>query len=157
MQDFAVMIDSIVFLGAFLAYTGLGISNTLTSRGVLDRRLAIAVAVIVTLHVFGVWSHRYAWQFDQAVRNGYAGFLIFHSALIAIDAAAVTTDRISVWLHRAAFLIVSMGAVGATFRYDVVAVYRIPVLFVLAMTLLLSFRFIRRERAHLSGSVDLIA
>lgn len=134
------MLESIVFLGAFTAYTGLGISKTLTWRGTFDRRLAIGVAVIVTAHVFGVWSHRYAWQFDQAVRNGYAGFLIFHSALIAIDVAALAPARISIWLHRVAFLIVSMGAIGATFRYDVVAIYRIPVLFVCAMTLFLSYR-----------------
>jgi hypothetical protein len=138
------MTETIVFLGAFLAYTGLGISTTLTWRGVFDRRLALGVALIVTAHVFGVWSHRYEWQFDQAVRNGYGGFLIFHTALIAINAALFTPDRISVLLHRLAFVTVSMGAIGATFRYDVVAIYRVPVLFVLAMTLILSNRLRQR-------------
>jgi len=138
------MTETIVFLGAFLAYTGLGISTTLTWRGVFDRRLALGVALIVTAHVFGVWSHRYEWQFDQAVRNGYGGVLIFHTALIAINAALFTPDRISVLLHRLAFVTVSMGAIGATFRYDVVAIYRVPVLFVLAMTLILSNRLRQR-------------
>ncbi len=135
------MTETIVFLGAFLAYTGLGISTTLTWRGVFDRRLALGVALIVTAHVFGVWSHRYEWQFEQAVRNGYGGFLLFHTALTAINAALFTPDRISRVLHRVAFVVVSMGAVGATFRYDVVSVYRIPVLFVLVLTVLAAFMF----------------
>jgi hypothetical protein len=92
------MTETIVFLGAFLAYTGLGISTTLTWQGVFHRRLALGVAVIVTSHVFGVWSHRYAWEFDQAVRNGYGGFLIFHAALLAINAALFMQDRYSVLL-----------------------------------------------------------
>lgn len=149
------MAEPIVFFGAFLAYTGLGISKTLTWRGMFDRRLSFAVALIVTAHVFGVWSYRYEWQFDQAVRNGYSGFLIFHAALIAIDVAAFAGNRISMWLHRAAFTIVSMGAIGATFRYDVVAIYRIPVIFVFAMTLLISYRSFMQRQAPLGGSVDL--
>tara|TARA_B100000700_G_C14310166_1_gene518908 strand:+ start:292 stop:462 length:171 start_codon:yes stop_codon:yes gene_type:complete len=54
-------LESIIFLRAFLAYTGLGISKTLTWRDQFVRRLAIGVDVIVTVHVFGVWSHRYEW------------------------------------------------------------------------------------------------
>jgi len=135
------MTETIVFLGAFVAYTGLGISKTLTWRGVFDRRLAASVALIVTAHVFGVWSHRYEWAFDQAVRNGYGGFLLFHSALLAIDTAVFTLARISVWLHRAAFGVVTMGAIGASFRYDAVSIYRIPIILVLATTVGLSYRF----------------
>ena len=67
------------------------------------------MAVIVAAHVFGVRSHRYAWGFDQAVRNGYGGFLLFHTALLAINAALFIQDRYSVLLHRVAFAIVSMG------------------------------------------------
>lgn len=135
------MTESLVFLGAFTAYTGLGLSVILGWRGTFDRRLAVAVALIVTAHVFGVWSHRYEWQFDQAVRNGYGGFLLFHTALLMIDTAALTHERVSLWLHRIAFAVVTMGAVGATFRYDVVAIYRIPVLVVFVVTAVLSWRF----------------
>ena len=135
------MIEALVFLGAFTAYTGLGISTTLTFRDVFHRQLAWGVALVVTAHDFGVWAHRYEWQFDQAVRNGYGGFLLFHTALIYINVALFTPDRISRILHRVAFVVVSMGAVGATFRYDVVSVYRIPVLFVLVLTVLAAFMF----------------
>ena len=84
--------------------------------------------MIVTAHVFGVWLHRYAWEFDQAVHNGYGKFLIFQTALLAINASLFMQDRYSVLLHRVVFAIVFMGAIGATFRYEVVAIYRVPVL-----------------------------
>jgi hypothetical protein len=148
------MIETLVFLGAFTAYTGLGISTTLTFRDVFHRRLAWGVALVVTAHVFGVWAHRYEWQFDQAVRNGYGGFLLFHTALTAINAALFTPDRISRVLHRVAFVVVSMGAVGATFRYDVVSVYRIPVLIVLILTAALSYRL---RKATQGNSIEVPA
>ena len=148
------MTESLIFLGAFLAYTGLGISNTLTWRGRFDRRLAVFIAMIVTAHVYGVWSHRYDWQIDQATRNGYTGFLIFHTALIAINVAAVVNERAGIWLHRLAFTIVSMGAIGATFRYDVVAIYRIPVLFVFFLTLFLSYQSFTSSKPAKANSVD---
>lgn len=134
------MSESMLFIGSFVAYTGLGISTTLTFRGTFDRRVAAAVAVIVTAHVFGIWSHRYGWDFNEAVRNGYAGFILFHLSLIAIDAAVFVPDRLGTLFHRAAFVVVSLGSIVAAFTYDAVAIYRIPLLFVLVMTIILSVR-----------------
>lgn len=52
---------------------------------------------------------------------------MFHVALAAILTATLAPDRIARPLVIAGFAIVSVGALGAVFRYDVVSVYRIPV------------------------------
>ena len=75
-----------------------------------------------------VWNFRYEWQFSLAVRNGYTGFLIFHSALLMIQISSFVKKNLSLPLIRISFIVVSIGAVGAVFRYDAVEVYRIPVI-----------------------------
>ena len=64
----------------------------------------------------------------MAVRNGYAGFFIFHSALLFIVTAPFVPPVICKPLIVLSFLIVSAGASGAVFRYEMVSIYRIPVL-----------------------------
>jgi hypothetical protein len=52
-----------------------------------------AVAVVIVVHVSMVWSYRYGWRFDLAVRNGYAGFAMFHTALAMIVASTAARAR----------------------------------------------------------------
>ena len=75
-----------------------------------------------------VWAYRYDWQFSLAVRNGYFGFLLFHSALLIILISTFVKESGAKTLIRVSFIVVTIGAVGASFRYDVVAIYRVPVL-----------------------------
>jgi len=75
-----------------------------------------------------VWSYHYNWQFSLAVRNGYFGFLLFHSALLMILISTFVKENAAKILIRVSFVVVTIGAVGAVFRYDVVAICRVPVL-----------------------------
>jgi hypothetical protein len=86
-------------------------------------------AAIILIHVFMVWNYHYEWNFSMSVRNGYSGFLIFHSSLLLILVSAFLKENISRILIIISFIIVSTGAIGASFRYEIVSVYRIPVLF----------------------------
>ena len=54
------------------------------------------IAVLVSAHVLLVWAYRYEWQWTQATRNGYAGFVIFHVALLLILASTLAPARASV-------------------------------------------------------------
>ena len=127
-SDLDLTLENFTFLLAFLGYVGLSANLVLTARGTFSRPAIALVALVAVAHVYLVWAFRYDWQFDMAVRNGYAGFLIFHSALLCIVAAALVPPAICKPLILLSFLIVSAGASGAVFRYDVVSVYRVPVL-----------------------------
>ena len=105
----------------------------------------LAVPVIV-VHVAMVWSLRYEWQFSQATRNGYAGFLMFHAALLMIVTSLFLAERHALWLVRLAFLVVSAGALGAVFLYDVVAIYRVPVILFAAAGSVAWIRVLLRTR-----------
>ena len=104
------------------------------------RSLARATALVVVLHVVLVWSVVYEGSFSQATRNGYAGFLIFHVALGFIAATPflrrVPARRATI----AAFLIVCVGATGAVFRYEVVSIYRVPVVAIVVIGVILVVR-----------------
>lgn len=122
------MIERLTFLLAIAGYAGLTTTAALAALRSFPARFWHAVAIAIVAHVALVWAARYEWQFAAATRNGYFGFIIFHGALALIVASvfvAARTARTFVWL---AFVIVSIGAIGAVFRYDVVAVYKIPVL-----------------------------
>ena len=121
-------LENLTFLLAFLGYLGLSVNLVLTARGTFSRPAIALVALIAVVHVYLVWAFRYDWQFAMAVRNGYAGFFIFHSALLSIVAAAFVPPVICKPLIALSFLIVSAGATGAVFRYEVVSIYRVPVL-----------------------------
>jgi hypothetical protein len=85
------------------------------------------MVVVIVVHVLLVWV-RYEWRVAEAIRNGYLGFLLFHGALALIVASMFLADRTARILVWAAFATVSVGAIGAVWRYEVVAVYRAPVL-----------------------------
>jgi hypothetical protein len=120
------------FLTFFLAVSGYA---TLTVACVLagrrgehiPRGLVRATAFIVVTHVVMVWTVRYQWQFELATRNGFAPFLIFHTALALIVAAAFVGNVLSRRFLWTAFPVVTLGALGAVFTYDFVALYRVPV------------------------------
>ena len=121
-------IESLTFWLALLGYLGLAYNAGLAITNHYNRQISILLALIIFTHIFLVWSHRYDWQFSQATRNRYAGFIIFHGALFSIICATFSPARIAKNMIIASFFIVSAGASGAVFRYEVVSPFRIPVL-----------------------------
>jgi hypothetical protein len=118
---------TVTFFLAIVGYAGLTVVVLLALRGKIPRLLWRSIAAVITAHVIMVWTFRYHWQFDLAVRNGYAGFIMFHGALAMILLSTVARERVSRVLIQTSFVVVSLGAVGASFLYDVVAYYRVPV------------------------------
>ena len=114
----------VTFLFAIIGYVGLTAVVVLTVRGQRPDILWRVVALIILTHVFMVWVYRYDGHFELAVRNGYAGFLIFHTAVVLIILSHFITQPWSQRFIHISFLIVTMGAVGASFRYPVVSMYR---------------------------------
>ncbi len=117
----------ICFLLAVIGYVGLTTAVVFTLRGQPPMVLRRAVALVVVVHVLMVWVYRYDWQLDLAVRNGYAGFVIFHTALVLILISAFPKRHVAQKLVHISFVIVTMGATGASFRYDEVSMYRFVV------------------------------
>jgi hypothetical protein len=121
-------VERVTFALAFAGYVGLTATAVIAAHGRLPLRFWRAVALVILVHVVLVWTLRYEWRYSTAVRHGYTGFLAFHGALAMIVASVVLPEhkaRLLVW---ASFAVVSLGAIGAVFRYDVVAPYRIPVI-----------------------------
>jgi hypothetical protein len=118
----------ITFLLAIIGYTGLTITLLLSLKRKVPFLLWRIVAVIIFAHVIMVWTYRYGWQFSLAIRNGYAGFIIFHSALMMILFSAFAKESLTKVLIRISFIVVTIGAVGAVFRYYVVEIYKLPVI-----------------------------
>ena len=118
----------ITFFFAVIGYTGLTITLLLSLKKNIPHLFWRIVSLIILIHVFMVWSYRYDWQFAVSVRNGYSGFLIFHTALLMILLSNFVKENIEKTLIRISFIVVTTGAVGAVFKYDVVAVYKILVL-----------------------------
>lgn len=118
----------ITFLLAIIGYAGMTTVVLLSIKKPIPLLLWRITTLIIFVHVVLVWVHRYEFQFDVAVRNGYFGFIIFHSALLMILTSNFVKRSISIKLIRISFIIVAAGAIGATFRYDVVEVYKIPVI-----------------------------
>lgn len=92
--------------------------------------------MIIFTHVVLVWVHRYQMQLEVATRNGYYGLIIFHSALLMIIISTIVKQNISLLLMRISFIIVAAGAIGASFKYDVVSIYKIPVILLTILGLL---------------------
>ncbi|MGQ0702248.1 MAG: hypothetical protein ACT4PM_03845 [Gemmatimonadales bacterium] len=143
------MLERVTFLLAVAGYAGLTLTAALGAFGRFPRRLLPVAVLVIVAHVALVWSGRYEWDFGQATRNGYAGFLLFHAALALIIASIFVSQRLAkrfVWI---AFAVVSVGALGAVFRYDVVAAYRVPVILLAAGGLTaLVYTFTTRGRSH---------
>ena len=120
-------IETITFLAAITGYAGLTTNMVLVAAGRHRPKHMAPVALIVFAHVLMIWHFRYELEIDQATRNGYAGFVIFHAALLGILAAPLAGIRWARRLVACSFLVAAMGASGAVMRYDEVAVYRLPV------------------------------
>ncbi len=118
----------ITFLLAITGYVGLTIVVVLTLREQHPIALWRAIALIILTHVLMVWIYRYDWQFDLAVRNGYAGFVIYHTALILILLSTFTNKNLSQKFIHISFIVVTIGAIGASLRYDEVSMYRFIVI-----------------------------
>lgn len=124
------MLEFVTFLLAPVGYAGLTATTVLAAHDRMSVPLWRLTALVIVVHVTMVWHVRYEWQLSEATRNGYVGFAIFHGALAAILLSLVLDSRVTRRLITAAFASVTVGAIGATFRYDVVEKYRIPVLLI---------------------------
>ena len=118
----------ITFLLAITGYVGLTTVVIITLREQHPTALWRIVALIILAHVLMVWIYRYDWQFDLAVRNGYAGFVIFHTAFALILISTFVKKYLSQKLIHISFIVVTMGATGASLRYDEVSMYRFIVI-----------------------------
>lgn len=118
----------ITFLLAMTGYAGMTVVALYTIKRKVPRLFWFVVVLIILVHVIMVWNFRYGWQFASAVRNGYGGFIIFHSALLIIVVSTIVKEKTSKFLIRISFIIVSAGALGAVFRYEIVEIYKLPVL-----------------------------
>ena len=121
-------IEFIMFFLAMIGYFGLTGNALFAGMGRRHMGAMLVTAIVVLVHVFMVWHFRYEWQLSQAVRNGYIGFSLFHGALAMILAAAFLPMKHYRRAVITAFLLVSMGANGATLRYGEVFMYFFPVL-----------------------------
>jgi hypothetical protein len=119
-----------------IGYIGMTITVVLSLKGNIPILFWRLVSLVILLHVIMVWSFHYEWNFSMSVRNGYGGFLIFHSALMLIIVSNYLKETFAIILIRISALIVTAGALGAVFRYDMVSVYKAPVLICAAMILL---------------------
>jgi hypothetical protein len=120
--------EFIAFLLAPVGYLGLMMAAVQSAKRRHTLVLRRIVAAVIVTHVLLVWTVRYEWQLSEATRNGYSGFALFHAALLAIVMSVFARDRLARRLLVSAFGIVTVGAVGAVLMYDVVKVYRIPVI-----------------------------
>ena len=118
----------ITFLLAIIGYVGLTTVVVHSLRRPMPWMLWRGVALVIVVHVAMVWAFRFHGDFSLAVRNGYAGFAMFHAALLIILVSTFVREHIARRLVQVAFVIVTLGALGASFLYEVVAIYRIPVL-----------------------------
>lgn len=124
--------ETLTFITFFLAitgYCGLTITILFSLKEKIPTLLWRIVSAIILLHVIMVWSFHYEGNYSTAVRNGYFGFIIFHSALLMIIVSNFVKIKLAILLVRISFIVVSIGAIGAVFRYDVVSFYRVPVIF----------------------------
>jgi hypothetical protein len=149
------MLEFVTFLLAPIAYVGLAIAAVRAVQRRPSRTLQRAVAVVAVAHVALVWSVRYGLQLSAATRNGYAGFLLFHTVLLAIVTSAFVAERIARPLLVTAFGIVTLGALGAVFVEPMVAIYRIPVILIAlggAIGLARAYRARRTQRSAVPTS-----
>lgn len=143
------MLEQLTFLLAPVGYAGLTV--TAVAYGRLPLLFWRATVLVIMAHVSLVWHVRYDWQFAQAARNGYAGFMLFHLALLMIIASAFARDALRRRLVWIAFGVVTLGALGAVFKYEIVARYRLPVI-VCAVAGILALAHAYRRRRLTSGS-----
>lgn len=125
-------VDSLTFSLAYAAYV-------LLCAAVLSRWKPVVwvLAAVALAHVYCVWHLRFHWSFAAATSRGYLGFALFHAALLSIlVATAVAPWKILPFT----LAVVTLGAVGAAFRYDFVAWLRWPVVAAAGATAVLLVR-----------------
>lgn len=122
------MADLIAFGLAYVAYLLLGTAVVLRAWGRPLRAVSVAAAVVAVVHVGLVWGLRFGWSLSYALEKSLPGFVIFHTALAILVTAALVREPWAGRFTYLAFPVVTSGAVGAAFRYDDVAGYRLPLL-----------------------------
>ena len=120
--------EFITFLLAPIGYACLALITVLASQGRTLPALSVATVTVIVVHVLMVWHVRFGWKFSAATRDGFAGFLVFHAALLAIVASRFVPPATERVLLIGAFAVVTFGAIAATYEYDVVRNYRWPVI-----------------------------
>jgi hypothetical protein len=83
----------LTFLLAIVGYAGLTATALLAAHGRMPVRFWRIVTLVIVAHVALVWTVRYEWRFALAVRNGYAGFVVFHAALAMIAGSLLASRR----------------------------------------------------------------
>lgn len=120
--------DSLTFGLAIVGFGMLAADAARRSRGRRSAAWTRATAAVVGAHVVCVWAFRFGWSLEVMQRKGIAVAVLFHGAFAALLTAAVVREpwrTTCVWL---AFAVVCLGALPAPFRYDEIAVLRLPVL-----------------------------
>ena len=120
--------EFITFLLAPIGFAGLAMITVLASHGRTSPALSAAAVTVIVVHVLMVWHVRFGWKFSNATRDGFAGFLVFHAALLAIVASQFVPPAAERVLLIGAFAVVTFGAIAATYEYEVVRNYRWPVI-----------------------------
>ena len=118
----------------------LGASIVRIAGGRTARALAACLAPLVLAHVFLVWHWRFEWSFARAVAKSWAGFAIFHTALLALVAAPFLPSRAAARTLIAAFAVVSLAAVPAPWRYPEIRVLAVPMALACIGTVALAVR-----------------
>lgn len=131
-------VDHLTFALAYTGYLGLCAGVTAQAAGRLPRALTAATAAVVLAHVLLVWAVRYEWSPAVALAPTPARFVVFHTALGLLLAAAAAPARWSGRLVLLAFPVVTAGAAGAVLRRAEVAGYRWPVLGAAAVTVVVA-------------------
>lgn len=113
--------------------------------GLRSALLTWASTLVISIHVVFVWAFRFDWSIERMWHKSAFAFLLFHGAFLLIIAGAILGERWRSHLVLFAFAIVCAGALPAPFRYDELAMLRIPVpaAFVTALAWVLS----RRQRS----------
>lgn len=119
--------DNITFGLALIGYALLAADAARRFVGRRSPILTMLTAGVVFAHVLCVWAFRFDWSFAAMWHKSVFGFLLFHSALLLITAAVLVRGRPRDRLVILAFAIVCAGAIPAPFRYEEIAMLRLPV------------------------------
>lgn len=120
--------DLATFSLALVGYALLGLDLALRMHGRRPRGLSAATALVVLVHVVMVWHFRFGWSFNEAFVDRTGGFVMFHGALLLILIAPFVEPPTTLRLVVLAFAVVSLGAITASFKYEVVHWLRLPVI-----------------------------
>ena len=157
---------AVVFAPAIVAYallTAIAVVVAGAPASRVSRSWRVAgwlLLVVMTGHVALLWSLRYDFDPAAAVRNGWSGFLVFHTALVAGWIILPGAWRTTRWRRGGVFgmwLLVTSGAVPAPFRYPIVRALA-PVVVAIAASgavamMVMYWRVKRRRGDGLSGSL----